>query len=286
MNRDDCKGPHKERADYLVSSLEGTAQNLGFNIVNSPPFKEWSCAVVGKYGVDKARDCGTELIHVLKEIKDIKEGVDGKNVFSLYEEIRGWDKKNFKKARKKLDEAAQLMGLPEGYFYKKVSKELEPPKELKDEFWKKNRRLMVNCKEEGVPKFIGESPQFYQRRLPLEDRLYTATEKYVLDFYDYYAKRGGRGDSGGNIAILEDNLFNAAAAKRVADYVPTDIEYVPGDKHSWKKILVGLLKLCGIKKNHDDIKSNIKSKTEFARNKYRFDMTPCFERPGEENQHE
>ncbi|NEX19912.1 hypothetical protein G3480_06210 [Thiorhodococcus mannitoliphagus] len=210
---------------------------------------------VSSCNIGSSKECVVSLLFALMAVQRLAK-YDEKKKMSLIDkkaEFRS-RKARYDKAKKCLDDAAGLLGLPEGYFYKHVQ-EKHPSFGLFDNDGNLQEVFCTNYIEAeetdhykwicSVPRFLGESHEFYNRRLPPDERDISPRDRPELDLLEYYGESGG-----GKIDQAHERRLQAASSILIGTFVPKDIPQP-------YQLIANLLKLCGIERSGKDVRSTI-----------------------------
>lgn len=237
-------------------------EEAGEFLVNNQPkaLLQLACELLRVAGgrTEDVKQCMLTLLHELRDLREYANGspLERETLYISKQEEES-EEERYEQSKQHLDKAAALLGLPRGYFYQHI----EESRESRSLTNKVGRREIVACQNfahtddsqwvgtSDVPRFVGESAEFYYMRLPPKER---GTAWYERKQQELLASYGGRG--GGPTEALSERRFRAAASVLVGAFVPSDAK----DRY---QLIADLLKLCGVKRSGKEVRDIIVERT-------------------------
>lgn len=258
---ENIEGADAAKGEYFIPEKETALLQLT---------REWLKIAGGR--TEKVSECMQVLLLELRDLREIAQrGSSERDRLLSKKKEQDSDEKKYEEAKQHLDNAAELLGLPSGYFYMHVEEDCSSRSVVDAE----GRRLEVKCQNcaehddsqwlhrSGVPRFVGESPEYYFRRLPPEERGIPWYERKEQELITRYSVRGG-----GPVNEHSERRFRAAACNLIGTFIPKDAI-------NPYQLIADLLELCGIKRSGKDVRQVIAERERWTKNPI-FGSNSCF----------
>lgn len=252
---EDIEGADAAKGEYFIPEKENALLQLT---------REW--LKIASCRTEKVSECMQVLLLELRDLREIAQRGNSRRGNSERDRLlrrkkeQDSDKIKYEEAKQYLDKGALLLGLPSGYFYRHVEK-YRLSRSVVDAQGRRKTVLCQNCAEHddsqwlhrsGVPRFVGESPEYYFRRLPPKDRDTPWYERKQQELITRYSVRGG-----GPVNEHSERRFRAAACILIGTFVPKDAI-------NPYQLIADLLKLCGIERIGKDVRQVIVERERWA----------------------
>ena len=287
MNKSDPNTDYTDAATFVLEGVQATENTEGMDAVNGEyliPSKNKALLqlareylIIADGQIEKVREWMQVLLLELRDLREIAQRGNSRRGNSERDRLlrrnkeQDSDEKKYEEAKQYLDKGALLLGLPSGYFYRHVEN-YRLSRSVVDAKGRRKIVLCQNCAEHddsqwlhpsGVPRFVGESPEYYFMRLPPKERGIPWYERKQQELITLYSVKGG-----GPAKELPERRFRAAACILIGTFIPKDA------KNPYQ-LIADLLELCGIERSGKDVRQVIAERERRTENPI-FGSNPCF----------